>query len=631
MNFSEIIIKNFQKNISYYALYLFSLIISVILFFSFVTVQDVKNININQSYAVIRDTTHTGSLFLFIIITIFIIYSNLLFLKRRFKEFGLYQIIGLNKRHLVQIVAIEQAIIYTITLLLGILIGLFSTKILLMIVLKLLGARESVPIVFSLDAVIQTLILIAIAFIITIVQSVIMIYIRSLHDFLYQNDTDKAIDNKINYKEIILGISGIGMVITGYYITIVHINDYITTFVLFAVFALFLLGPYLFFRSTVSLIFKIIKKLKRGTVDVNDVMFTSSLIQNVRKNAFSLTIMSILSAITLSVLCIAAISRSTLTNEVLIASPFDVTVQNSNTANQLANQLNAQQIPYRYNYKELIYTHLYNDRLFNKKEYNSSKVNVTSETFFKHVSLDKGEAKLIIPEGTSDSGMFINSNSDGKTSLGKKSNHINVRLTSITSRVYFKDEIDNRRPTFILNEQDYRVLKSESKNKNVISQYGFNLKHKKDISKLESITSEMKPKVEARSQIVSEVSSMTGIVLFVSSFLGITFLIAQGCIIYIRQIDETENELNNYAILRKLGFSQKDMAKGLKLKVIFNFVLPLSIALFHAYFTSIAFMKMLGNTNQIPIYIVMIVYSAIYILFAAIAYSHSKRTINHSI
>ena len=61
---------------------------------------------------------------------------------------------------------------------------------------------------------------------------------------------------------------------------------------------------------------------------------------------------------------------------------------------------------------------------------------------------------------------------------------------------------------------------------------------------------------------VSEVSSLTGILLFVTSFLGIAFLIATGCIIYIKQIDETEDELESYSVLRKLGFIQKTWQKG---------------------------------------------------------------------
>ncbi len=63
--------------------------------------------------------------------------------------------------------------------------------------------------------------------------------------------------------------------------------------------------------------------------------------------------------------------------------------------------------------------------------------------------------------------------------------------------------------------------------------------------------------IKTRSEAISSISSLTGILLFVTSFLGITFLIAVCCIIYIKQIDETEDELENYSILRKLGFTQK--------------------------------------------------------------------------
>ena len=74
-----------------------------------------------------------------------------------------------------------------------------------------------------------------------------------------------------------------------------------------------------------------------------------------------------------------------------------------------------------------------------------------------------------------------------------------------------------------------------------------------------------------------------GILIFVTSFLGLAFLIA-GCIIYIKQMDETEDEINNYRILRRIGFTHTDMTKGLALKILFNFGLPLIIALLHALF-----------------------------------------------
>ena len=115
---------------------------------------------------------------------------------------------------------------------------------------------------------------------------------------------------------------------------------------------------------------------------MSDVIFTSSLVYRVRKNAFSLTVMAIISSITVTVLCIAAISRSSLTNEVLLASPYDVTTNQTAAANQLSYMLNQRQIEHDYNYKELIYTHLYKNKLFNSDTARPYYVNVTSAAFF---------------------------------------------------------------------------------------------------------------------------------------------------------------------------------------------------------------------------------------------------------
>ena len=73
------------------------------------------------------------------------------------------------------------------------------------------------------------------------------------------------------------------------------------------------------------------------------------------------------------------------------------------------------------------------------------------------------------------------------------------------------------------------------------------------------------------------------------------------------------------------------MAKGLKFKIAFNFGLPLVIALSHAYFTSLAYMKLMGTTeSNTDIYSNGIIY--LYVChFAITAYNHSKRTIRHSI
>ena len=107
----------------------------------------------------------------------------------------------------------------------------------------------------------------------------------------------------ITFGEIILGILGIVFILAGYYLStrfVELLDDIVLPFIILF---LTVIGAYFFFRSSVSLILKIIKSFKSGNVTVNDVIFTSSLMFRIRKNAFSLTIISIISAITVSVLC----------------------------------------------------------------------------------------------------------------------------------------------------------------------------------------------------------------------------------------------------------------------------------------------------------------------------------------
>ncbi|MBE5667615.1 ABC transporter permease [Staphylococcus sp. SS251] len=629
MSFNQIIFKNFRQNFSHYAIYLFSLITSIVLYFSFVALKYAHKINMTESYPIIKEGSQVGSYFLFFIIIAFLLYANVLFIKRRSYELALYQTLGLSKFNILYILMLEQLLLFIITATLGIIIGIFGSKILLMIVFTLLGIKEKVPIIFSLRAVIETLLLIGVAYLFTAIQNFVLVFKQSISQLSKNNQVKESNHNKITFEEVILGILGIILIITGYYLSLNIVQYYnsigILLFILFST----VIGAYFFFKSSVSLVFKMVKKFRKGVISVNDVMFSSSIMYRIKKNAFSLTVMAIISAITVSVLCFAAISRASLDSEIKYSSPHDVTIRDQQKANELANELNNQKIPHFYNYKEVIHTKLYKDDLFDVKMKEPYNVTITSDKYIPNTNLKRGQADLFVAEGAIKD--LVKHKKHGKAIIGNKKHHVDIKLRKDINKIYFMTDVDLGGPTFVLNDQDYQEIRKYTKPKHIVSQFGFDLKHKKDALALEKAKNKVDKSIETRSEAASSISSLTGILLFVTSFLGVTFLIAVCCIIYIKQIDETEDELENYSILRKLGFTQKDMARGLKFKITFNFGLPLVIALSHAYFTSLAYMKLMGTTNQIPIFIVMGLYICMYAIFAIIAYNHSKRTIRHSI
>ena len=86
--------------------------------------------------------------------------------------------------------------------------------------------------------------------------------------------------------EVILGVLGIVLILTGYYLSTRFVEIVDDVILPFVILILTVLGTYFFFRSTISLILKTIRYLKGGNVSVNDVIFTSSLMFRIRKMHF---------------------------------------------------------------------------------------------------------------------------------------------------------------------------------------------------------------------------------------------------------------------------------------------------------------------------------------------------------
>lgn len=110
MTFNQLILKNLRKNIKHYGMFLFSLLISIILYFSFSTLKYSNSINNSDSSTIIKNGATIGATILFIIIVVFLMYANHLFIKRRTKEFALYQLIGLTRGNILRMLNIEQLV-----------------------------------------------------------------------------------------------------------------------------------------------------------------------------------------------------------------------------------------------------------------------------------------------------------------------------------------------------------------------------------------------------------------------------------------------------------------------------------------------------------------------------------------
>src|SRR5690625_7526266 len=123
MNRGHLLLQNVKKNIKSYALYIFALTFSVALYFSFVTLQYDPAMDELEALVDGKIIMNVGTIFLIFIIAAFVIYANNLFLKRRRKEVGLLQIIGMTNGSIFRLSSMENAILYVGSLVIEIVFG----------------------------------------------------------------------------------------------------------------------------------------------------------------------------------------------------------------------------------------------------------------------------------------------------------------------------------------------------------------------------------------------------------------------------------------------------------------------------------------------------------------------------
>lgn len=643
MSFNQIVIKNLRRSIQHYSMYVFSITMSVMLFFGFVTLKYSDDLKGLQSGVKPDAGIKIGITLLTVIIVIFLLYANQLFIKRRSREMGLYQLIGMTKREVFKIFALENLVLFALTVISGTILGFFSSKILLMILYKIIGVNQEAHLDFSIQALLQTVILMIVIYIIISIQNYIFIKRKTILTLMNEHHATDTKIKKIKLYELIFGAIGIIMIISGYYLSSVLFDNSKGMIDLYTrmltILFLTIVGAYLLFRCSISLIFNTIRKYKRGMLTVTDVVSTSSIMHKMKTNALSLTIIAIVSALAVGLLSLSYISYYNAAETARDTSPDDYIFIKEDKAKQFKEELKNAGIPYKVHDFHVTFYKLDDSKVFKARndmegqQSNSPNV-VAKASDFKNINLKNDEVAIV---GYSDMLDKVVTVDDKEPIVYKVNNETKkLKVKSINNDKYLASIVSFNSPVNVVSDDTFNEMKkNEAKNDSYNDQYGINLKNKQDIKKAESIFAKVAKDENGGALSYNEIyensKSTLGLMLFVLGFLGIAFLLSTGCIIYIKQIDETEDETSNYKILRKLGYTSRDMSRGIALKISFNFALPLIIGLCHGYFAAKSGWFFMGESFYTPVLIVMSLYSLIYVLFGVLAYIHSKRVIQRAL
>lgn len=601
---------------------------------------------------------------------IFLFYTNSFLIRRRKKEFGLYNILGLSKRNLGAVLGLETAIIAVITIGSGLLLGVLFSKLAELCVIKILDGTAGYGFSIELSSLGDTAILFGVIFLLIYLNTLRQIRLTNPIQLLHSENVGEK-PPKANWIVAVLGVIILG---AAYYMA-VTIDDPISALVLFFVAAsMVIIATYLLFIAGSVTFCRILQKNKKYYYKTNHFVSVSSMVYRMKRNGAGLASICILCTMVLvmvsSTVCLYAGKEENLRNRYPRDINLDVTVnsipmlygeQAGKTKDIIEETLeeNDTTIDNIIDYRTADFGGMVrgNQIVFDADAYVNRFSTISDVWQFFIVPLSDYN-KLMGKEETLSSDEVIlyttkqmeyQENTiqigEGKTFKVKKladdfvDNGIDSMQIFPTMYLFVSDF-----NAFIEPLQGYRL---EDINQDLITLhwfYGFDMdcSREKQITIQDQIYSKLL-NIETASEedayfhtylegVAKERAGFYGLyggLFFLGVLLGIVFIFAAVLIIYYKQVSEGYEDQSRFDIMQKVGMTKKEIKRSINSQILTVFFMPLLMAGVHLAFAFPLVRKLLllfGLTNVQFLIMTTIGCYLIFALFYLIVYWATSRS-----
>lgn len=659
MSLSKLVLRSMKKNMKHYYLYFFALIFSVTLYFSFVTLQN----NTEVWAAVQMSGTATAGFkaatyILYFIVLFFVLYANHLFMKRRSKEIGLYQLIGMTKGLIVRLLAVENILLFVGAVIIGMLAGFFSSRVFAMILLRVLEKEALVTMTFSTQALLQSMIVFTILLIIVLIQMAWMIHHVSLLSlFSAAKQADERV-RRFSAFQMVIGFLGLILIVYGYYAStkLFDIESAGNLFInMIIILATTIGGTFLVFRFSVAFIMNTIRLKKKGHLSIKDVLALTPIMHRMKSNAKSLTLITVLTGVSLGVTTLSYIAYYSSEASAYSQVPGDFILLEEQ-GEEFLEKLEENNIAYdKIDYRLQGVTAAVG-QLMSKKQQDNPLYTMEGTIY----TIPLSDYQQSVPEAKLSGNEVILTNYGGYMAemFPLEKDHDLVVCAGELEETFHVVDIHDKSvisgivtaggggPIFVVTDDMFKSLTTQAALYPWHHQTTITLKSNEDIATAEKLYIQSnagiitavddKGKTKQYTQSSYEgkrkdnIESL-GLTIFTTAFLGLAFLMTTGSILYFKQMSEAEEERDSYTILRKIGFAEKDIMKGIYMKQAFNFGVPLVIGLLHSYFAVKSGWFLFGTELTAPLWIAMCCYIALYTIFAILSVGYYKKVVRQSL
>ncbi|WP_150271763.1 FtsX-like permease family protein [Paenibacillus tepidiphilus] len=642
MTVFDLALRSMRQNVKQYYLYFFALIFSMSLFFVFASLQhDTQVQRLLESSVNFSAAFQSAAVLLVVIIGIFTMSSNRIFLRRRSREIGLYQLIGLSKGWAARYLLMENLLLGLGALFAGILCGALISRLFVLILLELLHLDGMPAIDFSLPAAIETTFVFILVAVITSVQIITMIY-RSTLLHLFQADRQPDLSSQSpTILTAIYAVLGIVLIGYGYELSGRMVDEQLVMNALL-VMAATITGTYILFRVTIRWCFTWLRRRKNGHLGLYNSLSLAPLMHRMKGNANSLTLITVLSALTITLVTMAYSFYYSAEQDTRMAIPYDFTFENNpQDAQAFTADLESSGIPFKHYTVEAVRT---TGVIHNPLDPADSREG--SLLWLPAEQLQRAGGQLSVPafgEAVEYDAWAQNAYDDIDLS-GRYPTLIDLQSESQTKSYVLKElKVENLVNFDIsgkqlavseatLDEIARRMSGTEHFEKVQIAAYL--ISDQAELALASSLYEKYRPDQYTATDFYSSYQTTlqtSGLLIFIAAFLGLSFLASTGSILYFKQMTEAEQEKQSFRTLRQLGFDEKMIMKGIMRKQMVVFLLPLCIGMLHSFFAVRAASFMIISDITIPTIISVGVYAAIYILFALFTLGYYRQVVNKAL
>ena len=604
--YPRLALDNIKKNARAYVPYMLTCVVTVAMYYIIVSLSKNEGIDRMSGSDFLRVMLGLGGWVTAIFAVIILFYTNSFLMKNRKKEFGLYNILGMEKRHISRVVALETLYAAILSLAAGLALGMALDKLMFLLIAGLLDARAPLGFYVSKEAMVMTAALFGGTFILILLNSIRQIHVSKPIELLRGGNVGER-EPKTKALMALLGLALLG---GGYGISLMVDNPITAIMLFFVAVLLVILGTYLLFTSGSIVWLKLLKKNKDYYYRPRHFISVSGMIYRMKQNAVGLASICILSTMVLVTVSTTASLMIGVEDIINTSYPYDIGIY-ADSADQEKNlraiqtvkdvlEFHGISIQDETQYYSLEFSAFRQDDRFypitdkGGDEILNILMFMTLEDYNRMAGTDyqlkPGEVLLYTDNGDYryDSveilGRSFRIAQKPQTAAGKGQS---AAYGYPVQHIVLKDLAEMEKISEI---QNAAYTKAASR---LQLSFGVNLKEdaQTQLEVYDSITSSLKSqdfegRRESKLRQSPEVRALYAGFFFLGIFLGTLFLAATILIIYYKQVSEGYEDRTRFEIMQKVGMSHHEVKRSIHAQVLTVFFLPLAAAGLH---TAVAF------------------------------------------